>query len=57
MILTCYNTKLAREITSNVHSTNLAFISQDSDLKARMFDNNMNFLQKKAGRKEIKKMV
>lgn len=44
MILTCYNIKLARGIGGNVHVANLTYLNYDSELKVRVFENNMNAL-------------
>lgn len=57
MILACYNTKLTRGITSNVHHNNLMYICLNSDLKARVFDNNISSLEKRMGRREIRATI
>lgn len=54
MIITCYNTKLTRGISSNIHLNNIAYICQNSELKIRMFEHNMSSLEKRMNRKDIR---
>lgn len=54
MVLTCFNTKLARGVSSNVHIANLLYIVADSDLKLRVLEQNMEVLERRMPRKDIR---
>jgi hypothetical protein len=54
MIITCYNTKLARGISSNVNVNNIAYICHNSEMKIRVFEHNMGSLAKRMTKNDIR---
>lgn len=55
MVLTCFNTKLAREICGNVHLNNLLYIVRDSmGMGVRVLEQNREVMERRMGRRELR---